>query len=60
MLELCSQQNSTYGADVFFPVAGGASLGAFEAALKTPGTWSIGVDSDQHAILRQPEMLMRM
>ena len=50
MLELCSQQNSTYGADVFFPVAGGASLGAFEAALKTPGTWSIGVDSDQHAI----------
>ena len=27
MLELCSQQNSTYGADVFFPVAGGGGDG---------------------------------
>jgi basic membrane protein A len=50
MLELCTQQHNTYGADVFFPMAGSASLGAFEAATKIKNTWTIGVDSDQYAI----------
>jgi basic membrane protein A len=50
MLELCTQQHDTHKADVFFPIAGGAGLGAFDAALKIKGTWAIGVDSDQYAL----------
>jgi basic membrane protein A len=50
MLELCTQQHDSYGVDVFFPIAGGAGLGAFEAATKIKDTWAIGVDSDQYAI----------
>jgi basic membrane protein A len=50
MLELCTQQHDSYGADIFFPIAGGAGLGAFEAATKIKDTWAIGVDSDQYAI----------
>lgn len=50
MLELCTQQNNIFGADFFFPIAGGAGLGAFEAAANIGGIWTSGVDSDQHAL----------
>ena len=53
MLELCTEQNNKYGADVFFPIAGGAGTGAFEAALKQKNIWTIGVDSDQYAIFKE-------
>jgi basic membrane protein A len=52
MLELCTQQNSSYGTDVFFPIAGGAGTGAFEAAQKLSDVWTLGVDSDQYAIFK--------
>lgn len=50
MLELCTAQHNSYGVDVFFPIAGGAGNGAFDAALNIGGIWTIGVDSDQYAI----------
>lgn len=52
MLELCTTQNSSYGTDVFFPIAGGAGTGAFEAAQKIDGVWTLGVDSDQYAVFK--------
>lgn len=52
MLELCTTQYNTYKCDVFFPIAGGAGTGAFEAAQKagTGNIWTLGVDSDQYMI----------
>ncbi len=51
MLELCNTQYNTYKCDVFFPIAGGAGTGAFEAAQKANGNiWTLGVDSDQYTI----------
>jgi len=57
MREQCAMHNSSFGADVFFPVAGVAGTGAFETALdvntKTPGAvWCIGVDSDQYEVFK--------
>lgn len=49
MKEICDTQNSRLGVDVFFPIAGGASTGAFEAASEIRGSWALGVDSDQYA-----------
>ena len=50
MLELCTQQHNSFDVDFFFPIAGGAGLGAFEAATNIGGIWTSGVDSDQHAL----------
>ena len=52
MLELCTTQYNTYKCDVFFPIAGGAGTGAFEAAQKigNGNVWTLGVDSDQYTI----------
>lgn len=52
MLELCTQQNKNFGTDVFFPVAGGAGTGAYEAAGKLGEVWTIGVDADQHEVFQ--------
>ena len=49
MKEICNTQNSSAGVDVFFPIAGGAGTGAFEAATEIDGSWALGVDSDQYA-----------
>ena len=49
MKEICNTQNKSIGVDVFFPIAGGAGTGAFEAAAEADGLWSLGVDSDQYA-----------
>ena len=49
MKEICNTQNSSAGVDVFFPIAGGAGTGAFEAATEIDGPWALGVDSDQYA-----------
>ena len=46
MKELCETQNSAKGVDVFFPIAGGAGTGAFEAANEVGDIWTLGVDSD--------------
>ncbi|GGT89960.1 MULTISPECIES: BMP family lipoprotein [Streptomyces] len=35
------------GTDVIFAAAGGSGAGAIEAVAAKPGTWAIGVDSDQ-------------
>ncbi|MEU6486262.1 BMP family ABC transporter substrate-binding protein [Streptomyces sp. NPDC046887] len=35
------------GVDVIFAAAGGSGAGAIEAVAAKPGTWAIGVDSDQ-------------
>jgi basic membrane protein A len=48
MKELCETQNSAKGVDVFFPIAGGAGTGAFEAANEVGDIWTLGVDSDQY------------
>ena len=40
------------GADVLFAAAGGAGLGIFDTALENSGVLTIGVDSDQYAILK--------
>lgn len=48
MKELCETQNSAKGVDVFFPIAGGAGTGAFEAANDVGDIWTLGVDSDQY------------
>ncbi len=48
MKEICNTQNSSAGVDVFFPIAGGAGTGAFEASTEIDGAWSLGVDSDQY------------
>ncbi|MDR2079807.1 MAG: BMP family ABC transporter substrate-binding protein [Treponema sp.] len=54
MLELCMSQHNTSAVDVFFPVAGAAGIGAFDAAIAlNRGIWTIGVDSDQYEALRQ-------
>jgi basic membrane protein A len=54
MLELCMSQHNSSGVDVFFPVAGAAGIGAFDAAIAlNRGIWTIGVDSDQYEALRQ-------
>lgn len=53
MLELCTQQNSSYKTDVFYPVAGGAAIGAYEAAQKIGNVWTIGVDADQHMAFKK-------
>lgn len=50
MLELCTQQYNSFGVDFFFPIAGGAGLGAFEAAKKIGNIWTSGVDSDQYSL----------
>jgi basic membrane protein A len=53
MLENCITHYNTSKADVFFPVAGSASTGAFEAAAQIgKGVWTIGVDSDQYTVLQ--------
>ena len=49
MKEICNTQNASAGVDVFFPIAGGAGTGAFEAATEIDGAWALGVDSDQYA-----------
>ncbi len=49
MKEICNTQNSNKDVDVFFPIAGGAGTGAFEAASEIRGTWTLGVDADQYA-----------
>ncbi len=49
MKEICNTQNSSVGVDVFFPIAGGAGTGAFEAATEIEGSWALGVDADQYA-----------
>lgn len=49
MKEICNTQNSSAGVDIFFPIAGGAGTGAFEAATEIEGSWALGVDSDQYA-----------
>ena len=49
MKEICNTQHSSAGVDVFFPIAGGAGTGAFEAATELDGVWTLGVDSDQYA-----------
>jgi basic membrane protein A len=36
------------GADVVYAAAGGSGAGVFEAVADRPGTWAIGVDSDQY------------
>lgn len=36
------------GVDVIYAAAGGSGSGVFEAAVAAPGTWVIGVDSDQY------------
>lgn len=48
MKELCETQNSAKMVDVFFPIAGGAGTGAFEAANEVGDIWTLGVDSDQY------------
>ena len=48
MKEICNTQHKSAGADVFFPIAGGAGTGAFEFAAEE-GVWTLGVDSDQYA-----------
>ncbi len=48
MKEICNTQNKSAAVDVFFPIAGGAGTGAFEAAAEL-GVWTLGVDSDQYA-----------
>ena len=50
MFELCTQQYNSFGVDFFFPIAGGAGLGAFEAAKKIGNIWTSGVDSDQYSL----------
>ncbi len=49
MKEICNTQNASAGVDVFFPIAGGAGTGAFEAATELEGVWALGVDADQYA-----------
>ena len=49
MKEICNTQNASADVDVFFPIAGGAGTGAFEAATEIDGAWALGVDSDQYA-----------
>ncbi len=49
MKEICNTQNSSADVDIFFPIAGGAGTGAFEAATEIDGAWALGVDSDQYA-----------
>ncbi len=49
MKEICNTQHSSADVDVFFPIAGGAGTGAFEAATELDGAWALGVDSDQYA-----------
>ncbi len=49
MKEICNTQNSSADVDVFFPIAGGAGTGAFEAATEIDGAWALGVDADQYA-----------
>lgn len=51
MKELCTTMYNTQNADVFFPIAGGAGMGAFEAAQDIGDIWAIGVDSDQYTLL---------
>jgi basic membrane protein A len=49
MLELCMSQYNSSRVDVFFPVAGAAGSGAFDAAVNIgKDVWTIGVDSDQY------------
>ncbi len=49
MKEICNTQNSSADVDIFFPIAGGAGTGAFEAATEIDGSWALGVDTDQYA-----------
>ena len=49
MKEICNTQNSSADVDVFFPIAGGAGTGAFEASTEIDDSWALGVDSDQYA-----------
>lgn len=49
MKEICNTQNISVGADIFFPIAGGAGTGAFEAASELGDVWALGVDSDQYS-----------
>lgn len=48
MKEVCNTQNASAGVDIFFPIAGSAGTGAFEAASDLDNVWALGVDSDQY------------
>ncbi|MBB4762782.1 BMP family protein [Amorphoplanes digitatis] len=51
------------GADVVYSAAGGSGAGVFEAVAAAPGTWAIGVDSDQYASAAEavkPQILTSM
>lgn len=54
MQQLCLDQARNLNADVFYQVAGGSGQGTFVACNET-GTWAIGVDSDQYAIIKAGE-----
>jgi len=43
------------GADLVYNVAGSAGEGIFQAAVQTPNTWGIGVDSDQYAAYKDKD-----
>lgn len=45
------------GADVIWGCAGGSGNGVFEAVSENPGTWALGVDSDQYLAMSAQETL---